>query len=110
MALQARIKDRLSLFDATELATELMGDSIFSNMMVFGAAWLQSLVPVSHAAIFAAIELNGAAVDKNKRAFELGRWAVLYPEKVLAMTIPIVVDLPKSLETGINFELKKCQH
>ena len=103
VALQARIKDKLSLFDATELATELMGDSIFSNMMVFGAAWQQSLVPVSHAAIFAAIELNGAAVDKNKRAFELGRWAVLYPEKVLAMTIPIVVDLPKSLEEKIKF-------
>lgn len=103
LALQARIKDRLSLFDATELAKELMGDSIFSNMMVFGAAWQQGLVPVRHEAIFAAIELNGAAVDKNKRAFELGRWAVLYPVKALAVTTPTVVDLPKSLEEKIKY-------
>ena len=103
VALQARIKGRLSLFDATKLATELMGDSIFSNMMVFGAAWQKGLVPVSHSAIFAAIGLNGTSVDKNQRAFELGRWAVLYPEKALAMTKPTVVDLHKTLEEKINF-------
>ena len=37
VALQARLRDRLDLFDATELARATMGDSIFSNMMVFGA-------------------------------------------------------------------------
>ena len=103
VALQARIKNRLSLFDATKLATELMGDSIFSNMMVFGAAWQRGLVPISHGAINAAIELNGAAVDKNKRAFELGRWAVLYPEKALSMTTPTTANLVKSLEEKIKF-------
>jgi indolepyruvate ferredoxin oxidoreductase len=38
-----------------------MGDSIYSNMMTFGAAWQMGLIPLSHAAIMAAIELNGAA-------------------------------------------------
>jgi indolepyruvate ferredoxin oxidoreductase len=39
VALEARLKDRLTLFDASELARVLLGDSIYSNMMVFGAAW-----------------------------------------------------------------------
>ena len=29
-----------------------------------------------------AIELNGTAVERNKRAFEVGRWAVTHPEDV----------------------------
>jgi indolepyruvate ferredoxin oxidoreductase len=46
LALQARIKDRLTLFDASELARVLMGDTIYSNMMVFGAAWQRGFVPL----------------------------------------------------------------
>ena len=38
IALQARMRDKLDLFDASDLAKVTMGDSIFSNMMVFGAA------------------------------------------------------------------------
>ena len=105
VSLQARIKDRLRMFDATRLATELMGDSIFSNMMVFGAAWQRGLVPISHTAIFAAIEINGAVVDKNKRAFELGRWAMLYPESALKVVKPKVLDLQKTLEEKIKFRM-----
>ena len=47
LALEARLKDRLALFDATELARALMGDSIYSNMMIFGAAWQRGLIPLS---------------------------------------------------------------
>ncbi len=103
LALQARLKDRLDLFDASELARATLGDSIFSNMMVFGAAWQRGLVPLSHDAILQAIELNGAAVEANKRAFEIGRWAVLHPEEAAAMLKPKVVELPKSLEERIAF-------
>ena len=81
VSLQARLKDGLALFDATDLAAKLMGDSIYSNMMVLGAAWQNGLLPLSHEAIMGAIELNGAAVDRNKQAFDLGRWAVLNPEE-----------------------------
>ncbi|CUH53521.1 indolepyruvate ferredoxin oxidoreductase family protein [Shimia marina] len=103
VALQARLRDKLALFDASELARVVMGDAIFSNMMVFGAAWQNGLVPVSHAAIVSAIELNGAAVEKNLRAFEIGRWAVLYPEEAAGMLSPKVVQMPKSLEEKIAF-------
>jgi indolepyruvate ferredoxin oxidoreductase len=80
-----------------------MGDSIFSNMMVFGAAWQKGLVPLSHAAIVAAIDLNGAAVERNLRAFEIGRWAVLFPADAAGMLAPKVVEKPKTLAEQIAF-------
>jgi indolepyruvate ferredoxin oxidoreductase len=104
VALQARLRDDLSLFDASELARATMGDSIFSNMMVFGAAWQRGLIPVSHSAIVEAITLNGAAVERNLRAFEIGRWAVVAPTEAEKISSPAsVVELPKSLEEKIAF-------
>ncbi|QXT38291.1 indolepyruvate ferredoxin oxidoreductase family protein [Gymnodinialimonas ceratoperidinii] len=103
VALQARLRDKLVLFDATELARVLLGDSIYSNMMTFGAAWQMGLVPLSRKAIMEAIKMNGAAVEANKEAFEMGRWAVENPERVKGLTEPNVVALPKSLDEKIAF-------
>ncbi|WP_238366653.1 indolepyruvate ferredoxin oxidoreductase family protein [Mesobacterium pallidum] len=103
LSLQARLRDRVTLFDASELARAVMGDSIFSNMMIFGAAWQKGLVPLSREAIQEAIRLNGAAVERNLRAFEIGRWAVLHPEEAARMAAPKVVALPKTLEDRIAF-------
>jgi len=103
MSLEARLQDRLSLFDASELARVLMGDSIYSNMIVFGAAWQRGLVPVSHEAILRAIELNGAAVERNKEAFEIGRWAVVSPAEAAEVLTPKVVDKPRTLDEKIAF-------
>jgi len=103
LALEARLKENLSLFDASELARVTMGDSIYSNMMVFGGAWQRGLIPVSHEAIVQAIELNGAAVQQNLRAFDIGRWAVLHPEEAKGLLKPNVVELPKSLDEKIAY-------
>ncbi|HEX4943149.1 MAG TPA: indolepyruvate ferredoxin oxidoreductase family protein [Usitatibacteraceae bacterium] len=62
--------------EAGELATALMGDSIATNLFMVGFAWQRGLVPVGREAIVRAIELNGAAVESNKAAFEWGRRAV----------------------------------
>ncbi len=62
-------------FEALRLATALMGDSIGANMMLLGAAWQRGLVPLTHAAIDRAIELNGVAIEANRRAFLWGRRA-----------------------------------
>ena len=96
LALEARLKDRLTRFDASALAEKLLGDSIFANMVVFGAAWQRGLIPVGHAAIAKAVELNGAAVAKNHRAFEIGRWAVLNPEAAAKAVAAEVVARPAS--------------
>ncbi|MFQ1700947.1 indolepyruvate ferredoxin oxidoreductase family protein [Loktanella agnita] len=103
LALQARLGDGLALFDASDLAKALLGDSIYSNMMIFGAAWQMGALPLSYDAIVGAIRLNGAAVERNIRAFELGRWTYLHPEDASALLTPKVVQLPKSLEDKIAY-------
>jgi indolepyruvate ferredoxin oxidoreductase len=94
LALQARLRDRVAFFDATDLTRHLLGDSIFSNMAVLGAAWQQGLVPLSHAAIARAITLNGTAAEANQRAFELGRWAVAFPDEAQAALAPEAPPVP----------------
>ncbi|RFF45486.1 indolepyruvate ferredoxin oxidoreductase family protein [Xanthomonas campestris] len=65
------------LLDATQLATALLGDAIASNLFVLGYAWQHGLVPLSHAALMRAIELNGTAVAMNQQAFAWGRLAAV---------------------------------
>jgi indolepyruvate ferredoxin oxidoreductase len=103
LSLEARLKDGLLMFDASELAKVVMGDSIFSNMMLFGASWQMGAVPLTGDAIRRAVALNGAAVDKNLRAFDLGRWAVLNPDRVGTVLSGQVVELPKTVEERIAF-------
>ncbi len=103
LALEARLKDDLSMFDASDLSKATLGDSIFSNMMIFGGAWQRGLIPLTLEAVMDAIRLNGAAVERNLRAFEIGRWAVLYPAEAQKVLTPNVVELPKTLEERIAF-------
>ena len=84
LSLEARLGERLSLFDATRLAEVLLGDSIFTNQIVAGAAWQQGLIPVSLESWQKAIELNNVAVQRNLRAFAVGRWAIVNPEAAAA--------------------------
>jgi indolepyruvate ferredoxin oxidoreductase len=103
LSLEARIGEGLSMFDASELAKALLGDSIYSNMMIFGAAWQMGAIPVTYNAILRAIELNGAAVERNKQAFEYGRWAYLHPQQAADIHKPKVIRLPKTLDEKIAF-------
>jgi indolepyruvate ferredoxin oxidoreductase len=57
------------------LATALLGDSIASNLFMLGYAWQKGWVPLSHESLMRAIELNAAAVEMNKTAFNWGRLA-----------------------------------
>ncbi|MDF1855459.1 indolepyruvate ferredoxin oxidoreductase family protein [Pseudooceanicola sp.] len=102
LQLQARLQDKVTLFDASELARVTLGDSIYSNMMIFGAAWQMGLIPLPHAAISQAIELNGTAVDKNLRAFEIGRWACLHVDAAAEVSAAGPVEKPKSLAAQID--------
>ncbi|HEY2257120.1 MAG TPA: indolepyruvate ferredoxin oxidoreductase family protein, partial [Variovorax sp.] len=63
----------LGRFDAQALATRLLGQSVYANMMLLGYAWQAARVPLSHESIMRAIELNGVQVEQNKAAFEWGR-------------------------------------
>jgi len=61
--------------DATGLATALLGDAIYANPFVLGFAWQKGWIPLAYETLLRAIELNGVAIDANKRAFEWGRAA-----------------------------------
>ncbi|NNU81934.1 indolepyruvate ferredoxin oxidoreductase family protein [Halovulum dunhuangense] len=89
LALRGRIGDAaVSALDATRLAAEILGDAIYANVLMLGAAWQAGLVPLSEAALLRAIELNGAGVEGNLRAFHLGRWALAEPAAVMALLHP----------------------
>ena len=72
-------------FDANAMAERFLGDTVFANMMMLGFAWQKGLVPVSHAALRQAIVLNGVAINKNHRAFDLGRIMAATPD---ALALP----------------------
>lgn len=76
---------RVTVADATSLATALLGDSIGANLFLVGVAAQLGLLPVGTAAIEQAVRLNGVAVTFNLGAFRLGRLFVADPEAVEAM-------------------------
>ena len=106
LALEARLQDRVVMFDASELARVTLGDSIFSNMLVFGGAWQKGLIPVSHEALIHAIMLNGTAVERNLRAFEIGRWAAAFPEEANAISGVNEGVKPLDMAEKIDFRAK----
>lgn len=63
----------LGSFDAEKASTALLGDSIYANPMMLGYAWQKGKVPLSHASLMRAMELNGVQVARNQEAFEWGR-------------------------------------
>jgi indolepyruvate ferredoxin oxidoreductase len=65
--------DAVGAFDAEQAAEQLLGDSIYTNPLLMGFAWQRGRIPLAHAAIMRAIELNGVQIDNNKAAFEWGR-------------------------------------
>jgi indolepyruvate ferredoxin oxidoreductase len=65
----------LDVLNATDIATNLLGDSIATNNFVLGYAWQKGLVPLSLDSLMRAIELNDAAIAMNKAAFNWGRMA-----------------------------------
>src|SRR5690606_16868347 len=62
-------------FHASRLATDLVGDSIATNVLMVGYALQKGLLPVSVEALEEAIRLNGTFVEGNLRTLALGRLA-----------------------------------
>ncbi len=103
-AMKAKVSDEAGeaatfFIDSTRIATQLLGDSIGSNLFLLGYAWQQGLVPVSAAALEEAIELNGVAVSFNKEAFMWGRRCAHQPERVLALVDKLAPQSPARLQT-----------
>src|SRR4029079_14862534 len=110
--LQADITDacepkNADFIPAAELATNLMGDSIATNMFMLGYCWQKGWMPLSRASLERAIELNGVAVEFNLKSFLWGRRAAVELERVRriaspADVIPIGQRLSRSLDEVIE--------
>lgn len=85
---QAVGEGQLAKFDAELLATQLLGDSIYTNPLMLGYAWQKGWVPLAHASLMRAIELNGVQVANNKAAFEWGRRAAHDLASVMRLVEP----------------------
>ena len=79
--------------DLNELASRFVGDNVSANIMSLGIAIQSGLLPLSLESLERAIELNGVAVDSNKKALELGRRVAISNKDLL------VENEPKTLTT-----------
>ncbi len=94
--------ENVRALNANKMAEALMGDSVFANVMMLGFAYQRGLVPVSEVALKQAILLNGVAVDKNARAFDIGRILAHDPQK-------IALDKPQVEETAETVIAKRVE-
>ena len=104
--IDAVTRSELNLYlDAQQLSERLFGDHMMTNTLALGAAYQRGMVPVSSAALEAAIGLNGAAVEKNLAAFAWGRAVVAAPDAVEAATRPPEQAVPAHQLTAAEREL-----
>ena len=122
-SIDARVaKGNIALLHANALAAKLMGDTIFTNLMMVGFAAQLGLLPVGLAAIEEAVTLNGTAVKANLQALMLGRIGALHPEKLLAFaglsddaspypkTLPALIESRSRHLAGYQDEKLAAQH
>jgi len=81
----------LASFDAEQLSSQLMGDTIYINPMLLGYAWQKGWVPLSLEALQRAITLNDVAVAQNLAAFEWGRHAAHQLQAVQTLLKPLQI-------------------
>ncbi len=83
------------------LAEKLFGNAQAMNTMLLGLAWQRGLIPVGEASILRAIELNGAAVPVNRRAFLWGRILAERPELADEILVHTLEAPPATLDALI---------
>ncbi|WP_168794583.1 indolepyruvate ferredoxin oxidoreductase family protein [Paraburkholderia aromaticivorans] len=107
--LRASIGDDCDFIDANRLALALLGDTLYANPLLLGFVWQRGWLPLSYDSLDRAIELNGVAVEKNRLAFEWGRYVAQHGEAAVDAFTPqaarqqaIVVQMPESLDRLIE--------
>jgi indolepyruvate ferredoxin oxidoreductase len=96
----------LRTLDANVLAEALLGDTVFANVMMLGAAWQAGLVPLDEASLMRAIELNGVKPDLNKDAFNWGRVVVndrKAVEEIARLPVSTVQTIDEMIERRAEF-------
>jgi len=106
--IEARLGQSESVFvDASRVASKLMGDSIATNLFLMGLALQRGWIPLRPESIGRAIELNGVAVDMNKRALEWGRLFAVEPESVWGLVDPVSESAdPESQDDSLDATIR----
>jgi len=88
---------------AGKLATALMGDAIATNMFMLGYAFQKGWVPLAEDSLLRAIELNGVAVEFNRKAFTWGRRAAVDLARVERLATPAeIVSLSQAFSRNLD--------
>ena len=96
-------RDRSHFFDATRIASDIVGRAISTNLVMVGYAYQTSALPLSAEAIEKAIELNGESVPENIAAFRWGRRAAANPAAIQALLQPKADAENDSLKLSQSF-------
>ena len=101
--LQEAIGDDCEFLDASALALDLLGDTVYANPLLLGYAWQKGWIPLEGASLRRAIELNGVMVEKNLAAFEWGRRAAHegIPVSETESADARILNLPETLDQTI---------
>ena len=96
-------RDRSHFFDATRIASDIVGRAISTNLVMVGYAYQTGALPLSAEAIEKAIELNGESVPENIAAFRWGRRAAANPAAIQALLQPKADAENDSLKLSQSF-------
>jgi indolepyruvate ferredoxin oxidoreductase len=111
--MRENVGDDCAFIDANQLALTLLGDTIYANPLLLGFAWQKGWLPLGYASLMRAIELNGVAVEKNRLAFEWGRYVAEQgaqeAERIAGRRVSqqaVVLHMPEALDTLIAARVK----
>ncbi|MEP4771029.1 MAG: indolepyruvate ferredoxin oxidoreductase family protein [Roseibium sp.] len=99
--------DTYLAMNAADIAEKLLGDAIFANMLLVGMAYQSGALPIDGDAIETALELNGAAVANNIKAFRAGRVLAADPQMLLKALPAEVKPQEFTLDEKIAFNVRE---
>lgn len=77
--------EKVEFLDATTIATQLLGDSIATNLFMLGYVWQKGLIPLPLKALEQAIIDNGVSVKTSLATFRFGRLTAQDRDTVLGL-------------------------
>ncbi len=106
--LRNNVGDDCAFLDANQLALMLLGDTIYANPLLLGFAWQKGWLPLGYASLMRAIELSGVAVEKNRLAFDWGRYVAEHGSQAASLAAgqgapqqAVMLHMPEPLDALI---------
>jgi len=91
--------DGLDLVEASELAADLFGNPVATNVLMLGFAFQKGLIPLQLDSLEQAIEINGVDPDLNRQILATGRMLAYQPDRLQPESVGRGIAKPE-LEVG----------